>query len=372
MDTFKAFMPTLLILLATAIGSVCLAWMPAGSSLRRRPRDWAALAALAFMLGLLVLWLAALCRMPLWALATVGAILLAVRFALRPHALAPRHETTLAAESTFARAASLVAWFATIASLFAPTLFGLPHSNGPDAFTSVLLLATIVMIDAGLASARCRALVRAAAVSAFGAVVACSPTRFDGLDGYAPLYFAVGAVSTIAWYRRADRRALILAAVFFAATIALAREGWLLAAAGMLTLVIGTAAASRKLAIGTCAAAVLVFAAVRVLDPGTFTPTESVVFSNTLYALIGALFAVVLVARWWDLRGLRMPRWNPSGAGVGHERAMLLRTLLFALMFAWIARALRLDVRPDFALLPALFALVILFGSSLERVCDRG
>jgi hypothetical protein len=79
----------------------------------------------------------------------------------------------------------------------------------------------------------------------------------------------------------------------------------------------------------------------------------------------------VIVARFWDLRRIRWPAFETSGAAVGHERAMLLRTLLFALVFAWAARALQLEVRADFVLLPALFVLVVLFGSSLQRLAGR-
>jgi hypothetical protein len=50
---------------------------------------------------------------------------------------------------------------------------------------------------------------------------------------------------------------------------------------------------------------------------------------------------------------------------------MLLRTLLLALIFVWLARAMRLDVRPDFALMPGLLVLVVLFGASLDRLRAR-
>lgn len=360
------------ILLTGAVGSVCLAWMPASSGSRRTLRDQLSLGALALLLGVPVLWVAALGGVSPWIVLAIGALLLVLRFALRPHALTPRHEPAIVRESTFANAALLLAWCATGASLFASNWFGLPHGHGPSGFASALLLATIVVVDSALGAARCRALVRAAAVSTFGAVVACAPTSFDEIESLAPMYFAAGAASTIGWYRRADRRDLILSAAFFAATILPAREGLSLAAAGMLTLVIGTAAPSRRVAIQTCAAAAVLCGTVRFVWHDDPARVESLGFSNTLYVIIGVLFAVVLTARWWDLRRLRLPQWNPSGAAVGHERAMLLRTLLFALIFVWIARAMRLEVRPDFALLPALFVLVILFGSSLERLCDRG
>jgi hypothetical protein len=362
-----------LVLLAYAIlGRVLLSWLPPGHPGGSAPRELAATWGASVLLGHAALPLV-LGASWTWSYVGLGLVVVLAlsRLLSRPLGLTPRHEPPLDRESPVAKLSLAVAWLATIACLVAHARAEETPTVGNPWIAGGLVLALAAVIDWALETARCRAWARAAAIAALGAVVFVAPVRLEDSPAAAAVHFAAGAACTIAWYRRADRRALTLAAVMYAAPIVFAAEGWLLAAAGVLVLAVGTPAMSRRFVLFACAVPIAAFGALRLLAPPQMPLGEPTTMASALYFVIGVLFSAVFVARYLDLRRIGIPAWNPSGAAPGHERAMLLRTLLFALILAWLARAMKLEVRADFALMPGLFVLVLLFGSSLDRIRGR-
>ncbi|MCE9592930.1 MAG: hypothetical protein K8S98_01950 [Planctomycetes bacterium] len=239
---------TLIVLLERAVvGRVALAFLPPGAIGEHRPSAWARTWAASHLLGGLVIATArGWCGLAHVALdARWGAVVVALACVLRwftlPGAMVPRHEPA-------SERAGVATWILRAASLGALIALGLE----PFEFADVA--AACVFVEFGLATARRRPWSRAALVLAWlltvGATTAANTSSV--------LVVAAAAAAWIAWRRRADRRAVVLAAVALAG-LAL-REPWFAATAAV-CVVTHTAAPSRKRALVALAASFLVIAA---------------------------------------------------------------------------------------------------------------
>ncbi|MBL8860119.1 MAG: hypothetical protein JNL28_16535 [Planctomycetes bacterium] len=365
--------PVDIVTLASAFvgGRVLLAWLPPGAPGGHALRDLPHTLAASFLFGLACITLA-LQVLPsddgLWIWSAVVLVLMGVRLAARPLAMMPRHEPALERASPLARVALACAWLLVFAAVVTRSTADVWRFESLWQSETLIVFSAVVLCDWACCIARGSHWTRAWAAAAFAALLATYPEDSISGAGVRAAFFVAGAASSVAWFQRADRRALILAVVFFAATMLFARGGWALALAGVVSLAVGTPAPSRPRVAVAALAALAVFGAVAWRGTPVWPSEWRGPISPILSALIGLLFLPVVFARWRDSRRTTTPAWNPSGARVGHERAMLSRTVVAALILAFAARALDAEVRADLALLPALFALVLLSGLSVRRL----
>ncbi len=284
MDDLLAVLSALPGLLAIALlGRVALSWLPPGLPGRHAPRELPVTWAASHALGLIAVasvgaWagLAGIGPWAPWLLAAAGLAAIA-RWAALPGRLVPRHGAAVEAPGMLARvaglgvAALLVVPLAQVVAEASDLDFPVIRcgtSTGPffgiriesfmgvgRAFASIgdlellrwtSLLALVVLLGHGLRCARRSPLDRRLVLLAFLA----SPVIWNfELDVTTSLDMALlaggGCAFLIPWLRRADRRALALSALCFAACPVLHPGGAAIGAAGLAVLLVFSAAPSR-------------------------------------------------------------------------------------------------------------------------------
>jgi len=245
---------------------------------------------------------------------------------------------------------------------------GLP----PAAVLVAAAYAVAFLVEHALEVARCPPWVRGAGVLLFAVVLVIDPVApARAHEALAALSFTAATAGTVAWYRRGDRRALSTAGILFAGAWVVAPGGWVLTAAGALWLLIGTPAPSRARAAAWCAVPALLAFALRERAADVHAAANVGAWTPALSPLVVVMFVLVVAARWIDLRRVRERAWNPSGAPVGHEEAMLLRTIITLMLITLAAStfAPRLPLVDPMG--PSLFVLALLSGLALKRFARR-
>lgn len=304
----------------------------------------------------------------------LAAVLTALRMLGLPAALVPRHEPARAAQDGWTQwfqiAAVMILCFVLPGPLFGE---GAVESDPRSVLVFADAIAALLMIEFGLDRARASAWMRHAAMLAFALVVVLRGVQdVHGLALASAMCFVSGAAFTIAWLRRADKRALFLAVISFASAAPWSPNGWTCAIAGLAWLVVGTAKPSRMLA----ATAALAFAAIGggltwlvshaepspwASDPIAISATKT----ELSQAFLLALFGVVITARWVDARNRRRRAPTTSGAPYALEDTILLRMTTSSLLVGFLAQ-IQWNTPGD-PLLPAMSVLALLFGASLKR-----
>jgi hypothetical protein len=369
----------LVLLQAALLGRALLSFLPPGSpgshALRDLPATWAA----SHLLGSTV-WLALFVWMPWFhtehaVVAGFGlaAALALVRAATLPAALVPRHEPPFDRGEAVANVLRPAA-FVLVSSTCYAAFVGSSHHG--DAFTGIVYadaLAAMALLAYGLTQARALPWMRATAMLVFAVAIALRGIQeMRGLGLVSALSFAAGAAFTIPWLRRADKRALFLAAIAFASAAPYSTSGWTCTATGLAWLVAGTAgpsrvfAASVALAFGAIGGALAWLAAHAQPSPWVSAPIQASPTSTELsqaFALL--LFGVVFTARWLDRRDRRRRAPTTSGAPYAHEDTILLRMTTSSLFLGFIVQ-LQWSTPGD-PLLPAMLILALLAGMSFKR-----
>lgn len=374
-------------------GRIVLSFLPPGPPGFHAPRDIAATWAASHLLGfgLLAAWALLERRvgvaLPWWPLPAMLAIGCAARIVTLPGKMVPRHEPALEGDAWIARVLRLLAITLLASTAFsfedlrsdqvsAPSLDVLAGMSIASAF------AGLVLVSYALETARAATWMRASGCVAFAAILVARGFEDEGgLAVESAVCFLAGACFTVAWLRRADRRALILALIFFALAPAFALVGIAPSIAGIGAIVLGTPRASRArvaslaLVAATLAGAFAWPAFARTNETplaglGVTRPLEALPYRTWALqgtqALAGVLFLVVLFARWkaLQLRGREQP--TTSGAPRGHEEAVLLRAIVAAMLLNIALEKLLARELGD-PLLPSMSVLALVAALSLKR-----
>lgn len=368
---------------APVLGRCWLAWMPPGLPGRHASGERAATYAASLAIGMTAaLFLAAFAHATpgidarAWFVAGVAASVVAglVRYLARPATMVPRHEPALEPESTASRAIGIVAIVAALVAGAGPTLAR--WTSGRDALpfprlwfendvtATAATLALAASVAYGLRTARATPLVRAAGAAAAVAGLALARTAaHDRVEIVAACLAGVGGASSIAWFRRADARGLALAIVAYAGAGCASSGGFAVSIAGLAWIVVGTAGASRLRA---AVPALLALAAALVLGrdwprlasfgfgAGEHAPRMNVTWTPLVSTWIGALFLVIVAARWRRTRDARRRTRNTSGARPGHEEDVITRTIVTYFALRLIESRVSPAPSQDDPLLPAL------------------
>jgi hypothetical protein len=357
--------------LALLAGRVVLAWLPPGLVGGHGARDLLATAGSSFLIGLVLFGAVEPLPSPARiAVAGVLVVLAIVRMLARPAAMVPRHEPPMSA-SWSGRALVLAGWVVIAWAGREHARDAAAVSGGSAAVVAFVAAAYAVafLIEHALEVARCAPWARGVGVLSFALVLVVQPAVPErGLEACAALLFVAGTVSTIGWYRRADVRALAIAAILRSGAGVAAPGGWTLAAAGMLWVVIGTPAPSRVRATIWCAVPLALAGAVHMLREDAMTSAIDGSWNPALSPIVVVVFVLVVVARWSDLRRARAREWNPSGAPRGHEDAMLLRTIVTVLLITMAVSTFAPQLPSPDPMRPALLALSVLAGLALGRL----
>ncbi len=254
------------IVLPLVAGRIVIAWLPPGRIGGHALREAPATAASSWLIGLVTCSAIGALPEPARKVAVVVFVLLAiVRIGTGPAAMVPRHEPALVRESALSRAILIAAWIMIGTAVRAFALQADAEALGTVVFTACTAAVAILVADA-LEVARCPAWVRAVGVLLYASTLFIQPAQPSSVPALcATSLFVAGALQAIAWFRRADRRALAMFVVFAAGAWVVAPGGWVLMGAGMLWLLIGTPSAARTRAVMWCAAVIAIVAALRSL-----------------------------------------------------------------------------------------------------------
>ncbi len=236
-------------------GRLLLSWLPPGRIGGHAPAELPATLAASFACGLTVLgaftrWVSLLGPgFPAWAalsgLLVAALLALAARIATLPAAFVPG---PLDARGRAAAWHLVLRWTAAVAicARFAPALLELEVLGATPWIGALAAPAAALLIDEALRGAGARQTVRSLVWAALAALVWTAPRELlHARVIFAALLAAGGASSLDAWWRRADRRAGALAALLFAAQIAVLPPLWWLGSAGLAVLVLWTSAGGR-------------------------------------------------------------------------------------------------------------------------------
>lgn len=295
----------------------------------------------------------------------VGAAILLLallRIAASPAAMVPRHEPPLAAHP----------WIARAGTILACVLIVLPRGEGDWHFGEMVLgVPLLFLVMHALEVARVPSWARAASALLFALIVYLVPLTDERPLAFGPIFFGAGAAFTVPWLRRADRRSLMLSLLFYSAAALWFHGDWALSVAGLTWLVIGTPRPSRARVFGLALACAAIVVAIEFLNWDSseahrhaFTSAE---ITTPIIALVALVLLIVGFARWHDARHARDGAWNPSGARVGHEESILLRTIVTALVLHLAAQRFAPDLPVGDAVQPALLVLTLLAGLALKR-----
>jgi len=353
--TFTAGFPGLL---AVAIaGRLVLSLLPPGDVGSHAPRDWPLTWAVSHVLGALVFGLLGGLALrwsihPAWLFALGGLTIVARVFTL-PAGMVPRHDPPAETPSGLARllaiAIAIVIAFAWTAELRHPTELGPARMA---TWIALLILIAYGLERARRAPAGRRCVLLIAACTAYALQ---SATRAD--EWVLALFFGAGCAFLIPWLRRADRRALALSALSFAACLPWRAHGWPLVAAGVCGLIAWTPRASRTTALRWSAAAL---GSVGLLSIGV--PWVLISHSAASSTAAWVLTSVALVAgSACALFGRARHRSSRGVDGPARELAALLTILVLA--------AIGLMLAADHEHTPLLVApcAVLILGLSLVR-----
>jgi hypothetical protein len=352
-----------------AAGRTVLAWLPPGPVGGHALRDLPVTAATSYLIGV-VTWSAidALPTALRIAACVAVSVLAVVRLATAPAAMVPRHEPPIVRASWLSHGIVFVAW---VVIAWVVRAFALEERGGDPLAVAVFaasLAAVAILVEHALDVARCPPWVRAAGVLFYALVLLVEPApHVRALASCAPMLFAAGALSAIAWFRRADRRALATAVIFVCGAWLVTPGGWIMAASGVLWLVIGTPSASRARVAAWCAVGLGAAGALRSFGAVASDPEPELPWAPALSSVVTGLFVLIAAARWHDLRQAHRRAWNPSGAPIGHEDAMLLRSVLTVLLLSMMVRSFQPRWPASDPFRPSLFVLAVLAGLALRR-----
>lgn len=271
------------LLLVALTGRLALSWLPAGSPgshrVARLPETWAA----SHVLGLIVLHalfvLASACDLR-WSFASVGGLLVVVglaRWLSLPGDMVARHEPLPEPPGVLANltllavvAAAVVPLFTATAELGSSRLAALEAWSAQAPWQDGALrwlapgsrLALIVLLLHGLEQGGLGRVIRRLSVLVLLAAPITWTAQYVWSDAVqVALLFGAGCAFSVAWLRRADRRAAVLAALAFASCAAYHRAALPLGLAGLFTLVALTHQNARAFVAKAVAIAVLLNAA---------------------------------------------------------------------------------------------------------------
>ncbi len=351
-------------------GRILLAWLPPGRPGSHQGREIVATWAASHLLGLAGLTIggelaARIGLAPRTALivacVTLG-LLLVARIVTSPAGLVPRHEPAPVRWSWGSRIL-LLACVATVA--WVPAGSGPPWS---DSLTLASAIATLVFVAYGLALACAPAWLQAVACAAFAAFVAISPTaRWE----VRPVILATtaAAAGAIGWLRRADARALALAAIAVGYAASERTSGSAVAVALALWIVIGTPRAARLRAAAWCGAGCSIGLAVSLPHDRTDTAflVEPLPVTRWIPFMLLALVVAGIVAGWLSDRRRTTGVWNASGAARGHEGRVLLGAIVTAFALATLSLRFARELDTSLPLAPGWVLFGIVGGLGLTR-----
>jgi hypothetical protein len=243
-----------------AVGRTLLSLLPPGAAGSHRAGELPLTLASSLVLGglgiaLPAIWLEALGVRSAWPVSILWAIVLPVRWWLRPYPFVPRRalyeQESIASKTALLAVCAVSGWPIARALIEARPL--------EEACTrSVGLAALAAFTLHGLQQARRAPLGRRLVVL----VLLATPALQDHIElvGLAAVVSAAMAASfSIAWLRRGDARAAVLSAIGFAILALFTNAAWI---AGMAVLVFATHANARRRVLIACALAVLAIGAV--------------------------------------------------------------------------------------------------------------
>jgi hypothetical protein len=240
------------------VGRVALALLPPGPpgfhGIAELPTTWAAshlLGSLALvaehdLFGVLGLRANVASLLAPWAFVAVA------RWMTLPGGFVPRHEPRSERARALPRALTFAAVMVTVVAwrmdpTVSPAAGGLDGVASPTQLATANALATLWMCAAALRSARRAPLGRSAVIFALSAILAivCVPCAGRADLSSIVLCSAGGAAFSIAWLRRADKRARMLAILASGGAALLGGLGWAVALALVAAIVARTAAPAR-------------------------------------------------------------------------------------------------------------------------------
>ena len=338
-------------------GRAALAWLPPGRLGSHDLRAWPATWAAAHVLGAIVVCaagraaeLAGFAAWPAALAAVLGGLALA-RFATRPAAMVPRHEVRAERPSAFAKLAGLALAAALVRLLFATTgesgtglarageaaagfargpcagadplarwfeLAGAPNEAAGRVFAWTSAVALFALLAHGLERARRAPAERRLWLFLFALTPGAAALAGGAEGALAALGPGAGAALSVAWFRRADRRALGLAALAHASGAGWnpGAAGLALALAGLALLVICTPRPSRARAAAWAGAALALQLPLAALcEPAwagaAFDPSLLGAAARQSLARLGPLAPLAALALLGGALGLRGRRWRP-------------------------------------------------------------
>ncbi|MFO1010681.1 MAG: hypothetical protein U1F29_11520 [Planctomycetota bacterium] len=346
MDSFLDTLQALLVLVAVAaVGRVVLALLPVGRigghGLGELPGTWAA----SHLLGMFVCGAQVLASEALrvwnpaaWAMLAPWVLVAAARAAFLPGALVPRHAPRTAVAGAGVRALLVLAAVGAVAALGVPqgtltavdtcgfascsvdvdlterivrALGALNGTRGEQALHIASLLALVVFVFQGLATARRSPLARALALAWFAWLIFLA----RGLVGHRDatlvlLAFGAGAGASVEWFRRGDRRALAVSALAFSSAVAFAPDTWIAVSTALGVLFVGSPKASwRTAALWTGVGATIAVALSLRLGAELLQPESSPPRGEMLVAFLVPALAIAASA--YALRVLVLARPDP-------------------------------------------------------------
>ncbi len=278
-------------LVTLGLGRLLLSCLPPGRIGGHRPAELPVTLAASFATGLVVV-----CAVSGWDAMIPGDLLsgtglallvlavlviLVVRVATLPGAFVPGPPSAGHRAGRWHRSLRLAAGLALLAR-FAPALLGLARTVEPEVQVVVIpwiaalaSVATALLIHqalelAGASEAEKSLVWIALAVLAWVAPPVLLHDRVVG----AMFMLAGGASSLFGWWRRADRRAGVLAAMLFATQIAILPQAWWPGAVGLAALALWTHAGGRALALGASLGSLALLVVPLLLQPALLAADE--------------------------------------------------------------------------------------------------
>ncbi len=268
----------------TFVGRLLLSFLPPGEVGSHRLRDLPVTIATSYLLGLvaqqaIASWAGLFDAQPnIWLVRVAWMLVLALRVLTLPGAIVPRGQV----EHELGGTLTIVTWIACVVLVALgfryevifegnPNQLERPYYVARDIGENTLNVGVLcILLDHGMRTARRAPLGRALAIAT--ALVAA--LTFGAADGIASVSYGMlkpigGAVFAIAWLRRADLRALTIAAILFA------RTGSWSAPSCLAILTLATPRTSVRRALGTAIGAFAVVGAPEVIDSLRYEPDYS-------------------------------------------------------------------------------------------------
>ena len=265
-----------------------------------------------------------------------------VRWLTLPGALVPRHDLPLQRAGAAARVLHAAAFLVACAALPArastfpeprQSISPIPILSDPPRTLGVWLL--LIFVAHALAEARRPALDRALVLLGLSlGLYWMVPVRQEAIDSSALVLVGAGASFSVPWLRRGDRRAGVLAVIFFAVLVTSSANAGAIGISGLLALIAAAPGRARAWTAVASAIAVGVFALPRVLGGWEQRYRASSYSSDVLeFAVLVACVAIVAGL----FRGAVDARRLPGRPRAAVSRETIALTIAVGLAIALVA-----------------------------------